>query len=63
LGTLLVNLIRVSVVCVLAASVGRTPALIFHDYGGTLMTVGWLFAFWFAVQRWILGEAISSLRG
>jgi exosortase/archaeosortase family protein len=56
LGTVLVNLLRVAVVCWLAGAAGPTPALIFHDYAGTLMTVGWLFAFWFGVQRWILGE-------
>jgi exosortase/archaeosortase family protein len=54
LGTILVNLVRVAIVCVLAATAGRTPALLFHDYGGTLMTVGWLFAFWFGAQRWAL---------
>jgi exosortase/archaeosortase family protein len=56
LGTVLVNVLRVAVVCLLAAAVGRTPALIFHDYGGTLITVGWLFAFWLAAERWLLGE-------
>ena len=56
LGTLLVNVLRVALVCLLAAVVGRTPALIFHDYGGTLMTVGWLFAFWLAAERWLLAE-------
>ncbi len=54
LGTVLVNLVRVSLVCLLAALAGRTPALIFHDYGGTLMTVAWLFVFWAIAQRWIL---------
>ncbi len=57
LGTILVNLIRVSLVCVLAATAGRTPAVMFHDYVGTLMTVGWLFAFWFAAQRWMLASS------
>src|SRR3989441_8084521 len=53
LGTVLVNILRVALVCVLAAAAGPTPALIFHDYGGTLMTVGWLFAFWLAAERWL----------
>jgi exosortase/archaeosortase family protein len=57
LGTIVVDLARVAIVCVLAATAGRTPALLFHDYGGTLMTVGWLFAFWFAAQRWLLAPA------
>jgi len=60
LSTVLVNLIRVSLVCLLAAVAGRTPALIFHDYGGTLMTVAWLFGFWFVAQRWMLADSIPS---
>jgi exosortase/archaeosortase family protein len=56
LGTIVVNLVRVALVCTLAAAAGRTPAVIFHDYGGTLMTVIWLFAFWYVAQRWILPE-------
>jgi exosortase/archaeosortase family protein len=55
LGTVVVNLLRVSIVCVLAATVGSSPALIFHDYAGTLMTIAWLFAFWAGAQRWLLG--------
>jgi exosortase/archaeosortase family protein len=54
MGTVLVNVLRVSVVCVLAATAGRWPAMVFHDYAGTLMTIGWLFAFWIGVQRWLL---------
>jgi exosortase/archaeosortase family protein len=54
LGTVLVNVVRVALVCLLAALAGRLPAVIFHDYGGTLMTIAWLFAFWAIVQRWIL---------
>jgi exosortase/archaeosortase family protein len=54
LGTVLVNLLRVTIVCVLAATAGRWPALIFHDYVGTLMTIAWLFLFWAGAQRWLL---------
>ncbi len=54
LGTILVNLLRVTIVCLLAATVGRWPAVIFHDYAGTLMIIAWLFAFWSAAQRWFL---------
>jgi exosortase/archaeosortase family protein len=61
LGTVLVNVLRVALVCMLAATAGRTPALIFHDYGGTLMTIGWLFAFWLAAERWLLaGEPANA---
>jgi len=54
LGTVLVNLLRVTIVCLLAATAGRWPAVIFHDYGGTLMTITWLFAYWTGAQRWLL---------
>ncbi|HKW06748.1 MAG TPA: hypothetical protein VJS19_04190 [Candidatus Dormibacteraeota bacterium] len=54
LGTILVNLLRVTTVCLLAAIAGRWPAVIFHDYAGTLMIIAWLFAFWSAAQRWFL---------
>jgi exosortase/archaeosortase family protein len=54
LGTVIVNLLRVTLVCLLAATAGQAPALMFHDYGGTLMTIVWLFAFWALAQRWVL---------
>jgi exosortase/archaeosortase family protein len=53
-GTMLLNLMRVAAVAAIAAIVGQTPAILFHDYGGTLLVVGWLFAFWIFAQRWIL---------
>ncbi len=59
-GTLLLNLLRVAAVAAIAATVGVTPAILFHDYGGTLLVVGFLFVFWIFVQRWILGVAPSS---
>ena len=59
-GTLLLNLLRVAAVAALEATWGHLPALIFHDYGGTILVIVWLFAFWFAVQRWILAPAASD---
>ena len=53
-GTMLLNLARVAAVAAIAATIGQTPAVLFHDYGGTILIVGWLFAFWVFVQRWIL---------
>jgi len=54
LGTVLVNLVRIAIVCVLAAA-----AVLFHDYGGTLLLVGWLFTFWFIAFRWLLPNDAS----
>ena len=56
LGTIFVNLFRVTTVVLLAATVGYLPAILFHDYGGTLLIVGWLFCFWALAYRWILGS-------
>jgi exosortase/archaeosortase family protein len=53
-GTMLLNLARVAAVAAIAATIGQTPALLFHDYGGTILVVVWLFAFWIFVQRFIL---------
>jgi exosortase/archaeosortase family protein len=59
-GTMLLNLLRVAAVALLAATAGQTAAVLFHDYGGTILMVGWLFAFWISVQRWILVADPSS---
>jgi exosortase/archaeosortase family protein len=62
LGTILVNLLRMTVVCLVAAEFGFWPAVIVHDYGGTMIIVVWLFAFWTFIHRWILvGEASQRL--
>jgi len=59
-GTMLLNLMRVAAVAALEATRGHLPALIFHDYGGTILVIGWLFAFWIVVQRWILVPPASD---
>ena len=59
-GTMLLNLLRVAAVAGIAATVGVTPAVLFHDYGGTILLVAFLFVFWIFVQRWILGLAPSN---
>ena len=53
-GTMLLNLMRVAAVAAIAATIGQSPAVLFHDYGGTILVVAWLFAFWIFAQRWIL---------
>ena len=60
-GTMLLNLMRVAAVAAIAATIGQTPATLFHDYGGTILVVGWLFAFWIFVQRWILAAQPDEL--
>jgi exosortase/archaeosortase family protein len=59
-GTMLLNLLRVAAVAAIAATIGVMPAVLFHDYGGTLLVIAFLFGFWIFVQRWILGPAPSD---
>ena len=51
-----------SAVAVIAATGGFVPAVLFHDYGGTLPIVLWLFTFWFAAERAMLApeRAVES---
>jgi exosortase/archaeosortase family protein len=62
-GTILLNLVRVFMVVWLAAGAGYVPAVLFHDYGGTLMVIAWLFAFWALAHRWILAPESDLYRG
>jgi exosortase/archaeosortase family protein len=59
-GTMLLNLLRVAAVATIAATVGVTPAVLFHDYGGTILVVAFLFCFWIFAQRWLLGPAAGE---
>jgi exosortase/archaeosortase family protein len=59
-GTMLLNLLRVAAVAAIAATIGVTPAVLFHDYGGTLLVITYLFLFWMFAQRWILAAGPSD---
>ena len=58
---MLLNVVRVAAVALIAATVGVAPAILFHDYGGTMLFVGFLFGFWALAQRWILTPPASEL--
>ena len=62
LGTILVNIARITVVCALAALAGYLPAVLFHDYGGTLLLVSWLFTFWVIAYRWLVPDHALALQ-
>ena len=61
-GTVLVNIARITVVCALAALAGYVPAVLFHDYGGTLLLVAWLFIFWLTAYRWLVPDLATAAR-
>lgn len=45
-GTFLVNMVRILIPTLIAYKVDYIPAIIFHDYIGTLLTLLWMGAFW-----------------
>lgn len=45
-GTFLVNVVRILTPTILAYYAGYVPAIIFHDYMGTLLTLLWMGIFW-----------------
>jgi len=54
LGTFLMNLVRIVLVSLVALLFGRLPAVLFHDYAGTLLTILWLLTFWLCAYAMIL---------
>jgi exosortase/archaeosortase family protein len=60
LGTFLMNLVRMALVAIIAFFFGQLPAVIFHDYGSTVMILVWLFAYWWFCHGWLL-EPMETL--
>ena len=60
LGTFWMNLLRMTAVALVAYFFGRLPAVIFHDYGGTLMILIWLAVFWYSLFNYFLADHIAG---
>ncbi len=54
LGTFLVNLFRMAAVGLVGFYHGEQSAILFHDYGGTMLTILWLVGFWLLAYCWVL---------
>jgi len=62
-GTFLVNLLRIVLSCLLAFHFGYLPAVIFHDYLGTLLLIAWLGIFWYLSFEMVLErKAVPTAR-
>lgn len=61
LGTILLNLYRIASVSLVAFHFGNVPAIVYHDYAGTLMVLGWLGFFWWLSHRYLLEPDNSEL--
>ena len=60
LGTFWMNLLRMSSVAVVAYFFGQLPAVIFHDYGGTLIILVWLVVFWYTLFNYFLADYLGE---
>ncbi len=60
LGTFLMNLVRMTSVAIVAYYFGHMPAILYHDYGGTIIILVWLFCYWWFSHGWLL-EPLEQL--
>ncbi len=54
LGIVWINLLRIAGIAMVAYYFGRLPAVLAHDYGGTVMTIVWLALFWYFAINYVL---------
>ncbi len=54
LGIIWINLLRIAGIALMAYYFGRLPAVLAHDYGGTLITIVWLILFWYFAINYVL---------
>jgi exosortase/archaeosortase family protein len=54
LGTILINVMRISFITLVAYYFGQLAAIVFHDYVSTLVMILWLVSFWLLSYRFIL---------
>lgn len=53
-GTFTVDLFRMASVVLVDLYVGNLPAVIYHDYGGTVIIITWLVLFWYFAFAFVL---------
>jgi exosortase/archaeosortase family protein len=54
LGTLLLNIFRISFIALIAYFFGELSAIIFHDYVSTIMVIIWLITYWAFAHQFLL---------
>lgn len=60
-GTFLINIVRIFLSTLLACFAGYTPAIVFHDYIGTLLTLLWMGFFWsYAFENILMTKGESA---
>jgi exosortase/archaeosortase family protein len=54
LGIFWLNIFRIALVCIIAFYFGLQPAIIFHDYGGIILILLYLWGFWYFATGHVL---------
>lgn len=60
LGTFLMNITRISLIVLIAQFINQTAGVIFHDYFSTIMTIAWLFFFWWFSFTYVLERKFEA---
>ena len=60
MGIALLNVLRITVVALVAYAFGQVPAVIVHDYGSVIATVAFLMAFWAFAYNVVLERTRDS---
>jgi exosortase/archaeosortase family protein len=55
-GTFLINLLRETSVILVNMYLGELAAILYHDYGGTIILITWLVLFWYLVYAFVLRQ-------
>lgn len=56
-GTYLINVLRLILVMLMYYFTGRGIGLVFHDYFSSLLSIAWLFAFWWISYSFVLEKS------
>lgn len=62
-GTILFNILRIVLVALIALFAGKLAAILFHDYGGSIITFSWLVIFWILADKYLLEPGEERLEG
>jgi exosortase/archaeosortase family protein len=63
IGIAMLNVLRITVVAVVAYAFGQLPAVIVHDYGSVVATVVFLMAFWAFAYNVVLERTGGDIEG
>lgn len=61
LGTILVNILRISLVILVLRYFDYGLAQVFHDYGALITNTAWLLVFWWFTYKFVLEETAESV--